>query len=73
MDGLPNFIIHGASRAGAPLLLDLRTALRGGYFDKNKFMKEMNLIDDTIVNFAPRITRFENLFPPLILIIQCLF
>ena len=42
------------------VLLDLRTALRGGQIEKNEFMKEMNLIDDTIVDFAPLITRFEK-------------
>ena len=42
------------------VLLDLPTALRGGQCDKNEFIKEMNLIDDTIVDFAPLITRFEK-------------
>lgn len=42
------------------VLLDLCTALREGQFEKNEFKKEMNLIDDTIVDFAPLITQFEK-------------
>ena len=42
------------------ILLDLRTALRGGPFDKNDFLKELNILDDTIVDFAPLVTRFEQ-------------
>ena len=42
------------------ILLDLRTALRGGPFDKNDFLKELNIFDDTIVDFAPLVTRFEK-------------
>ena len=42
------------------VLHDLRTALRGGQFDKNEFKKEMHLIDDTIVDFVTLITRFEK-------------
>ena len=42
------------------ILLDLRTALRGGSFDKNDFLKEVNILDDTIVDFAPLVTRFEK-------------
>ena len=42
------------------ILLDLRTALRGGPFDKNDFLKELNILDDTIVDFAPLVTRFEK-------------
>ena len=42
------------------ILLDLRTALRGGPFVKNDFLKELNILDDTIVDFAPLVTRFEK-------------
>ena len=42
------------------ILLDLRTALRGGPFNKNDFLKELNILDDTIVDFAPLVTRFEK-------------
>ena len=42
------------------ILLDLRTALRGGPFDQNDFLKELNILDDTIVDFAPLVTRFEK-------------
>ena len=42
------------------ILLDLRTALRGGPFDKNDFLKELNILDDTIVDFAQLVTRFEQ-------------
>ena len=42
------------------ILLDLRTALRGGPFDKKDFLKELNIVDDTIVDFAPLVTRFEK-------------
>ena len=42
------------------ILLDLRTALRGGPFDKNDFLKELNILDDTIVDFAPLVRRFEK-------------
>ena len=34
--------------------------LRGGPFDKNDFLKEINILDDTIVDFAPLVTRFEK-------------
>ena len=42
------------------ILLDLRTALRGGAFNKNDFLKELNILDDTIVDFAPLVTKFEK-------------
>ena len=32
----------------------------GGPFDKNDFLKELNILDDTIVDFAPLVTRFEK-------------
>ena len=41
------------------ILLDLRTALRGGPFDKNDFLKELNILNDTIVDFAPLVTMMK--------------
>ena len=42
------------------ILLDLRTTLRGGPFNKDDFLKELNILDDTIVDFAPLVTKFEK-------------
>ena len=42
------------------VLLDLRTALRGGSFNKNDFLKELNILDDTITDFCPLVTKFEK-------------
>ena len=42
------------------VLVRLRTSLRGGTFDKNDFLKEMTVLDETIVDFAPLVTRFEQ-------------
>ena len=42
------------------VLLDLRTALRGGSFNKNDFLKELNIPDDTITDFFPLVTKFEK-------------
>lgn len=42
------------------VLLDLRTALRGGSFDKNNFIKKLNILDDTIVDSSPLVTNFEK-------------
>ena len=42
------------------VLLHLRTALRGGTFDKDDFLKELNILDDTIVDFSPLVTKFEK-------------
>ena len=42
------------------VLLDLRTAQRGGSFDKNNFIKELNILDDTIVDFSPLVTKSEK-------------
>ena len=39
------------------MLLDLRTALRGGSFSKDYFKKELNILDDTIVKL---VTKFEK-------------
>ena len=40
------------------VLLDFRTALRGGEFDKGDFLKEVNILDDTIVDFSPLVIKF---------------
>ena len=53
-------MLKSAFSAYQKILLDLRTALRGGPFDKNDFLKELNILDDTIVDFAPLMTRFEK-------------
>ena len=42
------------------VLLHLRTALRGGSFSKDDSIKELNILDDTIVNFSPLVTKFET-------------
>ena len=42
------------------VLLDLRTALRGGSFNKNDFLKELNILDDSITDFCPLMTKFEK-------------
>ena len=42
------------------VLLDLRTALRGGLFNKNDFLKELSILDDTITDFCPLVTKFEK-------------
>ena len=41
-------------------LVSLRTSLRGGTFIKEDFLKEMTVLDETIVDFAPLVTRFEK-------------
>ena len=41
-------------------LVSLRTSLRGGTFIKDDFLKEMTVLDETIVDFAPLVTRFEK-------------
>ena len=42
------------------VLLDLRTAQRGGLYDKNNFKKELNVLDDTTVDFNPLVTKSEK-------------
>ena len=42
------------------VLVGLRTSLRGGTFDKDGFLREMTVRDETIVDFAPLVTRFEK-------------
>ena len=41
-------------------LVSLRTSLRGSTFNKDDFLKEMTVLDETIVDFAPLVTRFEK-------------
>ena len=41
-------------------LLDLTTALRGASFDQNDFLKELNILDDTVTDFCPLVTKFEK-------------
>ena len=41
-------------------LVSLRTSLRGGTFIKDDFLKEMTVLDETIVDFSPLVTRFEK-------------
>ena len=41
------------------VLIALRTSLRGGTFDKDHFLKEMTVLDETIVDFSPLVTRYE--------------
>ena len=38
----------------------MRTSLRGGTFIKDDFLKEMTVLDETIEDFAPLVTRFEK-------------
>ena len=42
------------------VLVGMRTSLRGGAFNKDSFLKEMTVLDETIVDFAPLVTRFEK-------------
>ena len=42
------------------VLVELRTSLRGATFDKDDFLKEMTVLDETTVDFAPLVTRFEK-------------
>ena len=42
------------------VLVELRTSLRGATFDKDDFLKKMTVLDETIVDFAPLVTRFEK-------------
>ena len=42
------------------VLVELRTSLPGGTFNKDDFLKEMTVLDETIVDFAPLVTRFEK-------------
>ena len=42
------------------VLVGLRTLLRDGTFDKDDFLSEVTVFDETIVDFAPLVTRFEK-------------
>ena len=42
------------------VLVGFGTSLRGGTFDKDGFLKEMTVLDETIVDFAPLVTRSEK-------------
>ena len=42
------------------VLLDLRTALRGRSLNENDFVKELNILDDTITDFYPLVTKLEK-------------
>ena len=42
------------------VLVELRTSLRGATFNKDDFLKEMTVLDETIVDFALLVTRFEK-------------
>ena len=41
-------------------LADLKTWLRGGPFNKHDFLKEVNILYDTIIDFCPLETKFEK-------------
>ena len=41
-------------------LVSLRTSLRGATFNKDDFSKEMTVLDETIVDFAPLVIKFEK-------------
>ena len=42
------------------VLVEFRTSLRGGTVIKDDFLKEMTVLDETVVDFAPLVTRFEK-------------
>ena len=42
------------------VLVELRTSLRGATFNKDDLLKEMTVLAETIVDFAPLVTRFEK-------------
>ena len=49
------------------VLVELRTSLRGAIFDKDDFLKEMTVLDEIIVDFAPLVTRFEKQYAKMFL------
>ena len=49
------------------VLVELRTSLRGDTFDKDDFLKEMTILDEIIVDFAPLVTRFEKQYAKMFL------
>ena len=42
------------------ILADLKTSLRGRPFNKQDFLKEVNVLDDTIIDFCLLVTKFEK-------------
>ena len=48
------------------VLVELRTSLRGATFNKNDFLKEMTVLDETVVDFAPLVTRCEKQYANLV-------
>ena len=36
------------------------TSLQGGPFNKQDVLKEVNILDDTIIDFCPLVTKFEK-------------
>ena len=42
------------------VLLNLRTSLRGGSFNKNDFLKGLNIFDDTITDVCSLVTKFKK-------------
>ena len=49
------------------VLVALRPSLRGGTFNKDGFLKEMTVLDEIIVDFAPLVTKFEKQYAKKIL------
>ena len=41
------------------VLLGLRTSLRGGTFNKDDFLKELTVLDETVVDFTP-LVKFDR-------------
>ena len=42
------------------ILADLKTSLRGGPFTKQDVLKEVNILDDTIIDVCLLVTKFEK-------------
>ena len=42
------------------VLVGLNTSLRGGTFDEDDFRKEVTVLNETIVDFTPLVTKFEK-------------
>ena len=42
------------------ILADLKISHRGGPFNKQDFLKEVNILDETIIDFCPLVTKFEK-------------
>ena len=60
------------------ILANLKTSLPGGPFNKQDFLKEFNILDETIIDFCPLVTKFEKQYgknsslPPLLTLINIL-